>query len=139
MFSRVVVATFKDFIHKFLEFYLDDWTMFSLLKDHVEVSRMMLDRCRECQVSLDIKKCIFSAPFSILLGHVVCKHGLLADPAKIVVIVNLPPPNSVFQWKSTFGHTEYYRKFIRGYAHTTIPMEILLNKDTKYHCNDECQ
>jgi hypothetical protein len=32
VFSRVVVATFKDFIQNFLEVYLDDWTMFSLLK-----------------------------------------------------------------------------------------------------------
>jgi hypothetical protein len=44
IFSRVVVTTFKDFIHKILEVYLDDWTLFSLLKDHVEVLRLMLDR-----------------------------------------------------------------------------------------------
>jgi hypothetical protein len=43
IFSRVVVVTFKEFIHKFLEVYLDDWTMFSLLKDHVELLRLMLD------------------------------------------------------------------------------------------------
>jgi hypothetical protein len=36
IFSRVVVATFKEVIHKFLDVYLDEWTMFSLLKDHVE-------------------------------------------------------------------------------------------------------
>jgi hypothetical protein len=46
IFSRVVVASFEDFIHKFLEVYLDDWTVFSLLKDHVEVLILMLDRCR---------------------------------------------------------------------------------------------
>jgi hypothetical protein len=45
LFSIVVVETFKEFIHKFLEVYLDDWTMFNLLKDHVEALRMMLDRC----------------------------------------------------------------------------------------------
>jgi hypothetical protein len=73
IFSRVVVASFKDFIHKFLEVYLDDWTMFSLLKDHVVVLRLMLERCRQCHISLNIKKCIFSTPFGILLGHVVCK------------------------------------------------------------------
>jgi hypothetical protein len=37
IFSRVVVASFKHFIHKFLEVYLDHWTVFILLKDHVEV------------------------------------------------------------------------------------------------------
>jgi hypothetical protein len=73
IFSRVVVEYFKDFIHKFLKVYLDDWTLLSLLKDHVEVLRLMLERCRHCQISLNINKCIFSAPFGILLGHVLCK------------------------------------------------------------------
>jgi hypothetical protein len=82
IFSRVVVATFKDFIHKFLEVYLDDWEMFSLLKYYVEVLSLILDRCRHCQISLKIKKCISSAPFGIFLGHVVCKQGLLVDLAK---------------------------------------------------------
>ena len=59
IFSRVVVAAFKNFIHKFLEVYLDDWIVFSLLKDHVEVLRLMLDRCIQCHISLNIKKCIF--------------------------------------------------------------------------------
>jgi hypothetical protein len=59
MFSRVVDATFKEFIHKFLEVYLDDWNVFSLLKGHIEVLRLMLDRCRQCHISLNLKKCIF--------------------------------------------------------------------------------
>jgi hypothetical protein len=37
VFSRVVVACFKEFIHKFLEVYLDDWNVFILLKYHIEV------------------------------------------------------------------------------------------------------
>jgi hypothetical protein len=45
-FSRVVVGVIKEFIHKLFEVYLDNWTLFSLLKDHIEVVRLMLDRCR---------------------------------------------------------------------------------------------
>jgi hypothetical protein len=126
IFSRAVVVAFKDFIHEFLEVYLDDWTMFSLWKDHVEVLRLMFDGCRQCHISLNIKKCIFNAPFGILLGHMVCKQGLLVDHAKIVFIVNLPPPKSVHHLKSTLGHTCYYRKFIRGYAQINVSMEKLL-------------
>jgi hypothetical protein len=48
-----------------------------------------------------------STPFGILLGHMMCKHGLLVDPAKIVVIVNLPPPNSVRQLRETLEHIGY--------------------------------
>lgn len=33
--SPIVVATFKEFIPKFLEVYLDDWTIFGLVTKHV--------------------------------------------------------------------------------------------------------
>ena len=105
IFSKVVIVAFKEFIHQFLEVYLDDWTVYSLLKKHVEVLRLMLERCRQCQISLNIKKFIFGTPFGILLGHIVCKQGLLVDLAKIAVIVNLPAPKTVRQLRETLGHT----------------------------------
>lgn len=71
IFSYVVITTFKEFIHKFLEVYFEDWTMFGLVKRHVASLRMMLDTCRRYQIMLNIKKCIFCIPFGILLGHVV--------------------------------------------------------------------
>jgi len=46
IFSRVVNATFKDCIHKFLEVYFDNWTVFGLVKCHVESLRPILDTCR---------------------------------------------------------------------------------------------
>jgi hypothetical protein len=63
IFSRIFIVSFKEFIHQFLEVYMDDWIVYSLLKDHVEVLRMMLEICRQCQISLNIKKCIFGTPF----------------------------------------------------------------------------
>ena len=45
IFSRVVVAVFKKYIHKFLEVYFNDWTVFGLLKKHVEALRLMLAKC----------------------------------------------------------------------------------------------
>jgi hypothetical protein len=76
----------------------------------------MLERCRQCHISLNINKCIFKTPFGILLGHIVCKQGFIVDPAKIAINVNLPPQKSVRQLRATLGHTGYYRKFIKGYA-----------------------
>ena len=91
IFSRVVVAVFKEFIHKFLEVYFDDWIVFGLLKKHIELLRLMLVKCRQHQISLNLKKSIFCVPFRNLLGHIVCKQGLMVDPAKIAIIVNLQP------------------------------------------------
>ena len=46
IFSRVVIAALKDFIHKFLEVYFDDWTVFGLVKRHAESLHLMLDTCQ---------------------------------------------------------------------------------------------
>jgi hypothetical protein len=139
IFSRVVIEAFKEFIHQFIKVYLDDWTVYNLLKNHVEVLRLMLEQCRQCQISLNIKKCIFGTPFGILLSHILCKQGLLVDPTNITIIVNLPTQKIVCQLRETLGHTRYYKKFIKGYAHITAPMEKLLRKDTKFQWNGECQ
>jgi len=72
-FSCVFIAAFKDFIHKFLEVYFDDWTMFGLVKYHVASLRLMLDTCQMYQIALNLKKCLFRVPFGTLLGHVVCR------------------------------------------------------------------
>ena len=77
-------------------------------------------------------KSILCAPFSVLLGHVVCRNGILVDPAKIVIILDLPPPTLVMQIRSILGHIGYYMKFIKGYAMITAPMEKLLKKDANF-------
>ena len=139
IFSRVVIYAFKNFIHKFLEVYFDDWTIFGLLKYYIASLRLMLDKCKQHQISLNLKKCIFCAPFGILLGHIVCKQGLMVDPMKIAIIVNFAPPKSFKQLHNTLGHTRYYRKFIKGYAQITTPMEKELKKDIKFEWTPECQ
>ena len=47
IFSRVVVVVFKEYIHKFLEVYFDDWTVFGLIKKHIVDLRLMLEKCRK--------------------------------------------------------------------------------------------
>jgi hypothetical protein len=139
MFSRVVVEAFKEFFHNFLEAYFDDWTVFSLLKNHIECLRLMLDKCKECQLTLNLKKCILFSPFGLLLGHIVCKQGLLVDPSKIAIIVDLPPPTLVKQLLIALGHTGYYRKFIKGYAQIKTLMEKFMKNDCQFGWTDEFQ
>ena len=66
---------------------------------------MMLEQCQQYQIVLYLKKCIFCAPFGIMLVHVVCRDGILGDPAKIVIIVNVPPPVTMKQLRTALGHT----------------------------------
>lgn len=66
VFSRVSIVSFNDFIHNFLEVYLYEWTVFSLLKKSVQKLRLMLGKCKQLHIYLNLKKCIFCP----LLGFV---------------------------------------------------------------------
>lgn len=45
IFSCIIVDVSKEFIHKFLEVYLDDSTIFNLVIYHVASLLLMLDTC----------------------------------------------------------------------------------------------
>ena len=47
IFSWIVVSYFREFIHTYLEVYLYDWIVFILLKNHIQLLQLMLDRCRQ--------------------------------------------------------------------------------------------
>ena len=111
---------------------MDDWTVYGLIRDNMDNLRYMVEQCRQPHIALNSKKCIFCAPFGILLGHIVCKEGQLVDPMKIALILILPPLTNVKMLRDTLGHTRYYRKSIKGYDVITAPMEKLLKKDATY-------
>ena len=86
----------------------------------------MLERCTQIQLSLNIKKCIFTTRIGILLGHVVYKGGIKVEIAKIKVIIDLKAPINPKQIRIFLGRTCYYRKFVRQYSDITYPLEELL-------------
>jgi hypothetical protein len=89
-----MIATFYDFIHQFLELYLDDWNVYNLLREHIGILILMLERCMQLHISICMQKCIFYVPFGNFLGHIVCQEGDLVNSAEIVVILNMPSPTN---------------------------------------------
>ena len=85
----------------------------------------MLEICRQIQLSLNIKKCIFVTLIGILLGHIICKEGIKVEFAKIKIILDLKPPVNPKQVRVLLGHIGYYIKFIRYYSDMTYPLEEL--------------
>ena len=138
IFSRIVVKTFQEYIYKTMAVYFDDWTIYSTLKEHCKWLRLMLERCRQIQLSLNIKKCIFLTPIGIILGHIVCREGIKVNFAKIKIILDLKPLLNPKQVKVLLGHIGYYRKFIRHYSDMTYPLEELLRDDQEFNQTEEC-
>jgi hypothetical protein len=128
IFSQIVVKEFEEYIYKKMVVYYDDYTIYNMLKDHIEWLRMMLERCRQIHLFLNIKKIIFATPIGILLGHIVCKDGIKVDMAKIKVILELKPPINQNKIKIFIGNTRYYRTFIQHYSDITFLIDELLKK-----------
>lgn len=73
-------------------------------------------------------KCVFEISKIEYLGHYISGHGVETDPKKIDSVVQWPIPRSLKDLRSFLGLAGYYRKFIRGYAMISRPLNDLLKK-----------
>jgi hypothetical protein len=69
--------------------------MYILLKENIGLLRLILDHCRQLHISLNLRKCIVCVHFGNILGHIVCREGVLFDFKKVAVILNMPPATTV--------------------------------------------
>jgi hypothetical protein len=74
----------------------------------------------------------------IVLGHIVSKRGIEVDWAKVELIENMPPPNSVKQICSFLGHAGFYRCFIKDFSKISRPLCSLLAKDIPFNFDEAC-
>ncbi|GKC23945.1 reverse transcriptase domain-containing protein [Tanacetum coccineum] len=99
----------------------------------------MLQRCKDAHLVLNWEKYHFMVKEGIVLGHKVSSAGLEVDKAKINVISKLPPPTNIKGVRSFLRHVDFYRRFIKDFSKISRPLTKLLEKDTPFEFNDECQ
>nr|GEY33183.1 reverse transcriptase domain-containing protein [Tanacetum cinerariifolium] len=85
------------------------------------------------------EKCHFMVKEGIVLGHKVSSARLEVDKAKIDVISKLPPPANIKGIRSFLGHADFYQRLIKHFSKIARPLTKLLEKDTPFEFNDECQ
>ena len=79
------------------------------------------------------------------MGHIVSKNGIATDPRKVKAILDWPRPKTVTEVRSFTGFTNYYRRFIKGYAKVARPLHELTSgengkkKHSKVQWTDRCQ
>ncbi|GJV27197.1 reverse transcriptase domain-containing protein [Tanacetum coccineum] len=88
---------------------------------------------------LNLEKCHFMVKEGIVLGHKVSSARLEVDKAKIDIILKLPPPANIKGIKSFLGHAGFFRRFIKYFLNIARPLTKLLEKDTPFEFDDECQ
>ncbi len=132
VFQAVMNRLFGPALNKFLCVYLDDLLVFSKNPDeHLQHLKWVLDRLRTSNLKAKLSKCHFFRAKLNFLGHVISADGVSPDPAKVETIVNWPKPRSLYEVRSFLGLANYFRRYIKHYAHIAAPLTAMLKGSEK--------
>ncbi|XP_004289461.1 PREDICTED: uncharacterized protein LOC101311229 [Fragaria vesca subsp. vesca] len=138
-FQRCMLSIFSDMVERFIEVFMDDFSVFgSSFDECLHHLQLVLTRCEECNLVLNWEKCHFMVQQGIVLGHVVSHRGIEVDKAKVDLIAKLPPPTTAKGIRSFLGHAGFYRRFIKDFSRIAKPLCDLLAKDATFCFNDAC-
>jgi hypothetical protein len=126
-FQREMDISFHGLINQSVMVYLDDVTVFSKNnKYHLSHLRVVLERCRKFDMSLNPKKSIFAVEKGKLLGFIVYKDGMIIDPERTQAIAKLPPPSSKKSMQSFLGKINFVRMFVSRFSEIVRPLHNLI-------------
>lgn len=122
IFNRLMAEIQKhvkkgDMIH-----YMDDILIGSYSFDEMhEKLKRILEVLRSCGLTLNIDKCEFYKQTITFLGHQIHPDGISPGEIKTNAISLFPRPNNVTEVRKFLGLSEYFRKFVPGYAIISEP------------------
>ena len=74
------------------------------------------------------KKCVFGVSKGNLLGYIVSKHGIEANPKKIIAISNMGPIHNIKGVQRLTGYLATLSRFISRLGERGMPLYKLLKK-----------
>ena len=120
--------------------YLDDIVLFSkTYEEHLERLVRVLGRLESAGLKLKPEKCCLMQKSVSFLGHIVSGEGIVTDPIKTKLVREWPMPTTLKEVRSFLGLAGYYRRFVKGYATITTPLNRLMRKDQPFEWTDDAQ
>ena len=135
-----MLSIFNDFLESCIQMFMDNFTVYGSSFDTcLDCFDRVLHRCIETNLVLNFEKCHFMVEQGIVLGHIISSKGIEVDPAKIVVISQLPYPSYVQEVYSFLGHAGFYRRFIKDFSKVALPLSNLLQKEVEFDFDERCK
>lgn len=118
--------------------YLDDVIITGkTFKEHLNNLGEVLSRFRKFGLKLKPTKCSLYREEVLFLGHVVGKDGVRANPSLVKDVEKWPVPQNLKELQAFLGLTNYYRRFVQGYADIARSLHNLTRKGVTYHWKAE--
>ena len=119
---------------------LDDVIVFGTSFDHcLSNLEQVFTRLNDAGLKLKLSKCSLFQEEVAFLGHRVGRKGVSCDPAKIANVQDWPNPANVADVRSFLGLANYYKRFVKNFSETALPLTALTQKDQKFIWSDECE
>ena len=126
--------------------YLDDIIVFAKTQQEA-ITRLgtVFQKLREAGLKLQPSKCELFKTSLLYFGHIVSEDGIRTDPKKVEAIHQWPAPATLTDVRSFLGLTNYYRRFLEGYAKIARPLNNMISgenadkKKTLVEWTPECQ
>ena len=140
-FQRFMNNSFKDMIAKgWLIVYMDDMLITTANEqENIERTKRVLQRMKELDLHLKLKKCKFGVKEVDILGLILWPGEITMDPTKLSGIAEWPIPTKVKDIQSFLGFTNYYRWFIGDYSNIARPLIDLIKKNQEWKWSPSCQ
>ena len=108
----------------------------SNLVDDLEIAFKCL---RENGIKLNPEKCVFGVPRGMLLGFIVSKCGIEANPEKVSAVTNMGPIRDLKGVQRVMGCLAALSRFISRLSEKGLPLYRLLRKSERFSWTPEAE
>lgn len=119
--------------------YIDDIMIATdTVESNLKIIKEVLEILKKYSFEINLDKCQFLRKRVEYLGYTISEQGITLSERHTEAIRKFPQPKSVHELQSFLGLTNYFRKFIKGYATLARPMYNLLKKSATFDFDSNC-
>jgi len=138
-FQQYMNDVLWDFLNDFCQVYLDNILIYSKTrKKHKDHVKLVLNRLREAELQMNIRKCKFNVEKTVFLEVIVSEQDLCMNSSKMIIIVNWTTLINLKEIQSFVRFVNFYRCFIKDFFKLVKSFTQLTRKDTSFVWNKVC-
>ena len=112
-YQRCMLKCFGDLIERTVEAYVDDIVVKSKRANQVIANvEQSFVKLQANDIKLNPEKCVFGVPRGMMLGFIVFKRGIKANPEKILAITRMGPIQNIKGVQRAIGCLTMHSRFI---------------------------
>lgn len=140
-FQRMMDEVLEECVdEEYVVVYLDDVMIYSeSFEEHIEHVGRVLEKLKEENLIVKLKKCKFGSDKIEFLGHEIGRDGIKPAELKINKIRDMRRPETVKDVRSFVMLCSYYRKFVEDFSKIAKPLTTLTRKDEKFIWTEKCE